>query len=158
MTDAKEAQRLIEALNYDYAHAIDDDRIEAWPDFFTPDGRYVVTTRESIARGLPVGVMTCSSPGMMQDRVLSLRRANVYEPHVYRHLISAVRVTGQENGVWRAEAGYAVIRTMQEGDMAIFSAGKYVDKVAIADGTAKFKERVVICDSHRIDTLMVIPI
>ena len=34
MTDAKQAQRLIEALNYDYAHAIDDDRIEAWPDFF----------------------------------------------------------------------------------------------------------------------------
>ena len=45
MTDASEARRLIEALNYDYAHAIDDDRIEAWPDFFTADGRYVVTTR-----------------------------------------------------------------------------------------------------------------
>lgn len=158
MTDVTQAQRLIEALNADYAHAIDDDRLEAWPDFFTADGRYAITTRENVARGLPVGVMTCDSRGMMQDRVMSLRKANVFEPHVYRHLVSAVRVAGQENGFWRAEAGYAVIRTMQEGQMVIFSAGKYVDTVAIVSGAAKFKERIVIADSHRIDTLIVIPI
>jgi anthranilate 1,2-dioxygenase small subunit len=156
--DVTEAQRLVEALNRDYAHCIDDDRLEEWPALFTADGRYAITTRENVARGLPVGVMTCESPGMMQDRVLALRKANIYEAHTYRHLISAVRVTGRENGVWRAEAGYAVIRTMQEGDMAIFSVGKYVDKIAIADGAAKFKERIVIADSQRIDTLIVIPL
>lgn len=158
MTDQAEAQRLIEALNRDYVHAIDDDRLEEWPAFFTGDGRYVITTRENLARGLPVGVMTCESRGMLEDRILALRKANIYEPHVYRHLLSAVRVTGRENGVWRAEAGYAVIRTMQEGDMAIFSAGKYVDKIVIENGAAMFKERVVICDSRRIDTLIVIPL
>lgn len=158
MTDEAEARRLIEALNSAYAHAIDDDRLEQWPEFFTADGRYVITTRENLARNLPVGVMTCESRGMLEDRILALRKANIYEPHVYRHLVSAVRVTGRDNGLWRAEAGYAVIRTMQEGDMVVFSAGKYVDKVAIENGTAKFKERIVICDSRRIDTLIVIPL
>ena len=158
MTERDDAQRLIEALNRDYAHTIDDDRLEEWPGLFTADGRYVLTTRENVARGLPVGVMTCDSRGMMQDRILSLRKANVFEPHTYRHLISAVRVTGREDGLWRAEAAYAVIRTMQEGDMTIFSAGKYLDKVVIENGAAKFKERVVIADSRRIDTLVVIPL
>ena len=41
--DLTEAQRLAEALNRDYAHCIDDDRLEEWPSMFTADGRYVIT-------------------------------------------------------------------------------------------------------------------
>ena len=115
--DAESARRQIEELIHDYAHCIDDDRLEAWPNFFTEECLYRVISRQDYERGLPVGVMTCTSRGMLQDRILSLRNANIYEPHVYRHLISAIRIRGETDGIWSVQTGYAVIRTMQTGDV-----------------------------------------
>ena len=153
-----EVRRRIEALIVDYAHAIDDDRVEEWPEFFAEPCSYRIIDRHAFAKGRVVGVMECSSKGMMQDRVLALREANVYEPHVYRHLLSGTRIVGEEGGVYAVETSYTVIRTMQEGDAAIFSTGKYVDRIVLDNGAAKFRSRVVVCDSNRIDTLIVIPI
>lgn len=153
-----EQTRQIESLIYDYAHCIDDDRLEEWPDFFTEECLYRVISRQDYERDLPVGVMTCTSRGMLKDRILSLRSANIYEPHVYRHLISAIRVRGEADGAWSVQTGYAVIRTMQTGDVSIFSTGKYLDRIVrVADGL-KFRERTVVFDSRRVHTLMVIPI
>lgn len=154
----EQARRRISDRIHDYAHCIDDDRLEDWPDFFTDDCLYQVISRENFAAGMPAGVMTCTSKGMLVDRINSLRNANIYEPHCYRHLISAIRVTDEDGGVWSAQTGYAVIRTMQEGDISVFSSGKYLDRVVFENDTPKFKERIVVFDSRRIDTLIVIPI
>ena len=48
--------------------------------------------------------------------------------------------------------------TMQEGDVSVFSTGKYLDSIAFRDGRPLFEERIVVCDSRRVDTLIVIPI
>jgi anthranilate 1,2-dioxygenase small subunit len=158
MADANMTQRIVDAI-YDYAHCIDNGALEDWPNLFTEDGIYRITTRESHDRGLPAGVMHCTSRGMLVDRILSLRKANIYEPHVYRHLISAPRVKpGAGADEWTAETGFAVIRTMQEGDMAVFAAGRYLDRFRIVDGTPLIAERVAVLDSRRIDTLIVIPL
>jgi anthranilate 1,2-dioxygenase small subunit len=151
-------RRRIEDMIRDYAHCIDDDRLEDWPGFFVEKGVYRIVTRESFERGMPVGVMTCTSRGMMQDRVLSLRQANIYEPHVYRHLLSAIRVQPGEDGAWTGRTSFAVIRTMQEGDMSIFAAGCYLDRIVMEDGAPRLAERVAVLDSRRIDTLIVIPL
>lgn len=153
-----EAERLIRNAIYDYAHCIDDDRLEDWPSFFTDDCFYQVISREDYEAGLPAGVMTCTSRGMLVDRIVSLRNANIYEPHVYRHLISAVRVADEEAGVWRAQTGYAVIRTMQEGDVSVFNTGKYLDEIVFEGERPLFRKRIAVFDSRRVDTLMVIPI
>lgn len=154
----QEAEPLIRALIYDYAHCIDDDRLEEWPDFFPEECFYHVISRGDFEQGLPVGVMTCKSRGMLVDRIVSLRNANVYEPHSYRHLISAIRVRGEENGLWTVQTSYAIIRTMQEGDVCIFNSGKYLDKIDLSGDRPRFKERIAVFDSPRVDTLMVIPI
>ena len=49
-----ELQLKVQDLNVRYAQAIDDNHLEAWPDFFTEDGRYRVTTAENFERGLPL--------------------------------------------------------------------------------------------------------
>ena len=156
--DEIEAERRITALIYDYAHCIDDDRLEEWPDFFTDQCFYQVISRDDHAAGLPGGVMTCTSRAMLVDRIVSLRNANIYEPHVYRHLISAIRPRGRENDLWRVQTGYAVIRTMQEGEVSVFSTGRYLDLIDLGARGPRFCERRVIFDSRRVDTLMVIPI
>src|SRR6516162_499969 len=77
----------VEDLNARYVQAIDDDKLEAWPDFFTEQGRYRVTTAENFERGLPLGMIYATSRAMLRDRVRSLRDANVYEAQRYRHMI-----------------------------------------------------------------------
>ena len=154
----EEAERKIKNLMYDYAHCIDDDRLEEWPEFFTKKCFYKVISGADHEAGMPVGVITCTSRGMLVDRMVSLRNANIYEPHVYRHLLSAIRIRGEEDSVWHAQTSYTVIRTMDEGDVSVFSTGKYVDKIVFEADKPMFHSRICVFDSRRVDTLMVIPI
>ena len=151
-------RQVIEDFIVDYAHMIDDDRLEEWPDCFTDPCTYRIINRENHARSRAIGVMECRSRGMLRDRIKALREANVYEPHVYRHLLSGTRILGCDGDVWRAETSYTVIRTMQEGDMSVFSAGKYVDEIVLDAGRPRFRSRVVVTDSPRVHTLVVIPL
>ena len=153
-----DVRRQIEDLVADYAHAIDDDRLEEWPEFFTEDCTYRIINRENHAKGRRVGVMDCSSKGMLQDRILALREANVYEPHCYRHIQSGTRITGASGDAYQVETSFMIVRTMQEGDMSVFCAGKFVDEVVFDGGKALFRKRIVVTDSNRIHTLIVIPI
>ena len=151
-------RRQIEDLIADYAHAIDDDRLEEWPDFFTDDCSYRIINRENHAKGRRVGIMDCSSKGMLRDRILALREANVYEPHFYRHLQSGTRITGMDGDAYVVETSFVIVRTMQEGDMSIFCAGKFIDEIVFDGDTPLFSKRLVVTDSNRIHTLIVIPI
>lgn len=47
---------------------------------------------------------------------------------------------------------------MENGYTDLFAIGKYLDQVLLVDDIPKFKERRVILDSRRVDTLMVFPI
>jgi hypothetical protein len=47
---------------------------------------------------------------------------------------------------------------MQEGDVSVFSSGKILDEIILDGDRLLFRERIVVCDSIRIDTLIVIPI
>ncbi len=156
--DQENPRQRIEDFIHDCAHCIDDDRLEEWPSYFTEDCRYTIIDRESFARALPVGIMTCDSRGMLEDRVRALREANIFEPHCYRHLISGIRVRGNEGEVYSVQSSYAVIRTMQEGDITVFSSGKMLDEILVRSDRLLFRKRIVVCDSSRIDTLIVIPI
>ncbi len=148
----------IEALIYDSGHCIDDDRLEDWAALFVEDCIYKVTTRESEDQGLPVGVIYCESRDMVRDRVLAIRNANIFNPHYDRHLIGSVRVRNGIDGVFSIQSSYMVLQSTLEGETRIYSVGKYLDKVIIDNGYAKFKERIVIADTGAVDNLMAIPL
>ena len=40
----------------------------------------------------------------------------------------------------------------------LFATGRYLDLVADLAGAPRFRERVVVCDSSRVDTLLAIPL
>jgi anthranilate 1,2-dioxygenase small subunit len=148
----------VEALYAEYGQAIDDDRLEEWPEFFVDGGKYRVTTRENHGSGLALAMMYCDGRGMMSDRISALRLANIYEPHVYCHLISCVRIIDCPPGEIRAQANFTVIRTMQEGDQTIYACGRTYDRIVATDERLLFKDRLVVLDSRQVDTLLVIPI
>jgi anthranilate 1,2-dioxygenase small subunit/terephthalate 1,2-dioxygenase oxygenase component beta subunit len=147
-------------LNARYAEAIDDDRLEDWPGFFTEQARYVVTTAENFTRGLPLGLIYATSRAMLRDRVRSLREANVYEAQRYRHVVGVplIEAAGPD-GVCRARTNFLVVRIMHSGESLLFASGVYRDRIVRkADGGLWFAERVVVLDSRQIDTLLAIPL
>jgi 3-phenylpropionate/cinnamic acid dioxygenase small subunit len=145
-----------ERLHAQYAHALDADKLEEWPNFFTENGRYRIATAENEERGLPLPVLYCEGRGMMRDRIRSLRHANIYEPQRYRHLVSSVLIEKVNSGEAKSSANFLVIRIMQDGSTVIFASGRYQDRIDLKE--MKYEERVVICDSRRFDTLLAIPL
>jgi anthranilate 1,2-dioxygenase small subunit/terephthalate 1,2-dioxygenase oxygenase component beta subunit len=146
----------IAALNGACARALDTDRLEDWPGFFAETCLYVVTTADNIAKGYKAGLIYADSRAMLMDRVLALREANIYERQRYRHILGLPVILQQADGVVSAETSFAVIRTMRDGHMMVFAAGAYHDR--IDTGSMRYLERQVVCDSHRVDTLLAIPL
>ncbi|MCL6593133.1 MAG: aromatic-ring-hydroxylating dioxygenase subunit beta [Alicyclobacillus sp.] len=156
-TDRNVREAIVDLLN-EYVHCIDDDRLEEWPSYFSERCLYQIISRENFERQLPVAVMYCDSRGMLTDRIQSLREANVYEHHRYRHLLSSPRWVQECDGVWTVHTNYAVFRTTQEGDSHLYNTGKYIDRVVQENGRWVFLEKTVVFDTLRIPTLLVIPI
>ena len=156
--DAAHVPPAITALLADYAHCIDDDRLEDWPGLFTDPCLYRIATRENEKRGLPASIMLCDTRAMLLDRVVSARHANVFEPHTYRHMVSCVRLLGVAGDQYRLQSNYLVTRTMLDGTMTVFSTGEYRDAVVLSGGEARFSERVVLCDHGMIDKLIALPL
>lgn len=148
----------IEALFADYVQCIDDDALEQWPDFFTRDGVYRITSRENMSLGMPVCLVYCEGRGMMADRVSAMRTANIYEPHTYNHSVSALKILSVAADGIRTQSNFVVFRTMADGAMSLFNCGRYMDRVVEENGVLKLADRLVVLESRRIDTLLVIPI
>ncbi len=156
---AEAEQRAIEGLVFEWARAIDEDRLEALAALLVEDGEYKVASRYNLDRGLPLAVIHTRSRAQLRDRIVSLRVANIYEAHHYRHLVSGVQVIGAEGGAYEVRSNYAVIRIMEhDGSSAIFSSGQYRDSVLFEGATPRFRRRHVVFDSKAIDTLLVYPI
>lgn len=145
-------------LNADYAAAIDADRLEDWPNFFLDPCLYKVTSADNVRQNLAAGIIFADSRGMLHDRVTALRRANIYERQSYRHIIGLPRVLSQHGPSLIAETPFLVVRTMRDGRVDLFATGLYRDRIEDDAGTLRFAERIVICDSQRIDTLLAIPL
>jgi 3-phenylpropionate/cinnamic acid dioxygenase small subunit len=145
-------------LNADYARALDDDRMEEWPAFFTDPCLYLITTADNHRHGYTAGVVYADSRGMLRDRVAALREANVYERQSYRHVVGLPAVRDESDGGVRAETPFLVVRIMRDGRMDLFATGRYLDVLVDAGGALRFRERVVVCDNNRFDTLLAIPL
>jgi anthranilate 1,2-dioxygenase small subunit len=153
----------IDALYADYAHCLDNDELEAWPEFFTEDCYYRITSAENFEAGLPMGIVYATSKAMLVDRVMALRKANIYEPQRYRHLIGALKIGPVENseeggGSVPVVANLITVRIMQDGEMMLFAAGRYIDRLVRVGEAWKFAKKDVVLDSRQIDTLLAIPL
>ena len=151
----------VQDLQARYVQALDDDRLEAWPDFFTDACRYLVTTADNLAQGYPLGMVYATSRAMLRDRVRSLRDANVYEAQRYRHLLGAPLIEAAPSDgsdAIHAQTSFMVARIMHTGETMLFATGRYQDRVVRDGERFCFAEKLVILDSRLIDTLLALPL
>ena len=141
-----------------YVRSIDDGPIEDWPEHFTDDAFYKVTTADNHRRGLPAGVIWANNKAMLKDRISALKEANIYEPHAYRHLLGQPAILEERENGATSETSFLVVRITGDGPTDVFASGRYLDEYTFADGETLLKKRVVVCDSNRTDTLLVLPL
>ena len=155
---ASHAYGTICALEYRYARLIDDDRLEEWPDLFVERGVYKVVPRENLGREPALPIFFCDSRAMMQDRIRSLREANIYNLHYSRHVVSNIEILSAHDGAFEVAACYTVYQTDLEGQTRLFSVGQYRDVIATGDGDFKFRQKIAVCDTFNIPNLLAIPL
>ncbi len=149
-----EAEELLDR----YVQCLDEDRLEEWPDFFSEKAVYKIISRVNVERNYPLATILCDSRDMMKDRVIAIRNASVFSQRYLRHLVTNVRVAGQEGEAWLVKSNYVVLQTLQNEETKVFNAGQYVDKIIFDNGSPKFQEKIVIYDTIQIPGLLVIPI
>jgi 3-phenylpropionate/cinnamic acid dioxygenase small subunit len=137
---------------------LDNDRLEAWPDFFVDDCLYKITSAENYRRGYAAGIVYADSRAMLRDRVTALRTANIYERQSYRHIIGLPLTNSTEPDGIAAETPFLVARIMRDGRTDLFATGVYIDKLREEAFQLRFVERIVVCDSGHFDTLLAIPL
>ncbi|MDB5822436.1 MAG: terephthalate 1,2-dioxygenase [Herminiimonas sp.] len=153
-----EVVQRVEMLQMEYANCIDDERYQDWPNLFVEQGFYQIISRDNYRKKLPFGFLYCDNRRMLRDRIMSMKSANIFEPHTYRHTLSRSLVWVDDDGDLAAKTSFTVVRIMHDGAHELFSTGSYEDKIVNESGKLLFKKRMVITDSTRIDALLVIPL
>ena len=141
-----------------YTYVLDEGPLTDWPTFFTESCLYRITTRQNEERNMPLSIMLCDNHAMLYDRVEAVEKANIFEPHHYRHVLSdsrALRATA--DSVWM-ETSFICVRTMLDGRMCLFAAGKYVDEIVVRGDRWLFRSKTVVLDSSQVDTLIAKPL
>lgn len=148
----------IAELNAAYAATIDQDRLEAWPDFFTDDCLYKITSADNHRAGMQAGVVYADLKAMLKDRITALRTANIYERQAYRHIIGMPLVLSRTGSEIAAETPFLVARILRDARTDLFATGVYHDRFLDMGGQLRLKQRIVVCDSGHFDTLLAIPL
>ena len=149
-----EVQEILDA----YISAIDEDRLEDWPAFFTEECLYEIIPKENEDARLPVGVMRCENRRMIRDRVISLRNANIFSPATYRHFLSGLTIKKAETDSVEFSCNYVVIRSNQAGQSFVYQTGRYHDRIVREEQAWRFAQKRAVFDTSRVQTLLAIPV
>lgn len=146
------------ALQTEYGLALDEDRLEVWPDFFAEKCYYKVTSQENVSQKLPAGMLLCDSRPALKDRVLYMRRAAIANIHRDRHMINLPVVRKVEGDRYTVTTNFAVLQAEPDRESRIFGFGYYDDVIVRVDGRLKFESKIVVLESRSVTPLLGSPI
>jgi anthranilate 1,2-dioxygenase small subunit len=141
-----------------YCAALDNDRLEEWASLFTEDCLYEIAPKENDDAGLPIGLIYCDNQRMLRDRVKSLRHASIYEAHTNRHMTSGLSIKVISSNEVECESNYVVIQTRTNGESFVYQAGRYSDRIVLKPEGWQYRQRRVVYDTSRVQTLLASPI
>ncbi|AYQ90989.1 MULTISPECIES: anthranilate 1,2-dioxygenase small subunit AndAd [Burkholderia] len=158
MTDDISLWLELTMLQNRYLGHLDNNRLESWPEMFTEECLYEIVPKENADLGLPIGIIHCSNRRMLRDRVVSLRHANIYDAHTYRHMTSGLTILEVRGEEIDTESNYVVVQTKSDGESHVYQAGRYFDTVVRTPEGLRYRAKRVIYDTSRVQTLLATPI
>lgn len=154
-----DADRLgIERLYLDYIAIVDGGDVEGWPDLFTADCSYRITSRENVRRNLPLAVMRCDSRDMLHDRVNAIRSSAFYVSRTVRHVVGLLDARSTDGGAIAVRANFAVFESLPRAASALLCVGEYDDVVVREEGALLFRQKHCIYDGDLVVDSIVYPL
>lgn len=156
---ARELRLEIEEFNAEYCAVLDSGEIEKWPEFFTEDAIYRITSKENADEGLPVGLVYAEGKAMMHDRAVAVARTQMFAPRYNLHVTGNVRVIQIEpSGEIKAQSNYILLQTLVEAPTTVHLAGRYYDRFVQTEKGLLLKERQVVYDTTILANDLVYPV
>lgn len=155
---AGELRLELEALYADYTAALDEERFEDWPGFFTEHCTYKIIPRENFERGLPLATWLSESRNNLHDRVVAIRKTMVYAPRYMRRLVTGIRMLGWEGDALQVRASYLALETLTDEITHVFNTGQYRDRIVVEDGRLRFREKLCVFDSLLVPNSLIFPL
>ena len=148
----------LDELYAEYLGCLNDERFEAWPEFFTEHCLYKIVPRENFERGLPLATWLCESKGYLQDRVVAIRKTAVYAPRFIRRIVSGLRVIAVQGDEIEVRADYTAFETLLDELTRVFNVGVYHDRIVREGGRLKFREKICVFDSMLVPNSLIYPL
>jgi 3-phenylpropionate/cinnamic acid dioxygenase small subunit len=148
----------IRAFYDSYFDALDEGRLEEWPEFFVEQCVYRIIPRENYAAGQGLCIMQADSKGMLKDRVRAILQTQVYAPRYYRRFYTGLRIVKASAQEWEVRQNMLIIQTLLNKPSEILGCGVGHDRVVAGDsGELKFLERTLILDTEMIRNSVIYP-
>jgi 3-phenylpropionate/cinnamic acid dioxygenase small subunit len=141
----------------EYYSALDDLRLQEWPEFFTEDCIYRIIPRENYEAGYTLSTIYAESRGMLIDRVLGLTRTQMYAPRYYRRFPGVPRIVSREGESVRTRHNLLVVQTLIDKKTEIVLSAVCHDIVVTDDERLRLRERIVVFDSEMIPNSLIYP-
>lgn len=153
-----ELRLAIEDFNTAYAEVLDNCDLMSWPNFFTDDAMYKITSRDNIDQGLLGGIVFDTGIGMIKDRAYILANTQYFAPRRVRHLCGNTKVIGVENDIITAQSNFIYVETLVEEHSKLHLVGQYQDKFCYENNKLKLKERIVVYDNYILNSVLIYPV
>jgi salicylate 5-hydroxylase small subunit len=136
--------------------ALDAHDFAAFVACFASECSYSIHSKENVDRGWPIAFVSCTSRGMLEDRVSAVQKSSFIVPRIQRRIVSGVRLVGSEP--LRSEASFAVFETFEGQTTTLFVVGRFEDTLCREGGVLKLKDRRCILDSSIVPNSLPYPL
>jgi len=155
---AAELRAEIDSFHVEYCAALDANDVERWPDFFSQEATYRVTSRQNALLNMPVGLIYCEGLDMIIDRALAVAHSQMFAPRHMLHVLGIARVLQEMGNAISSQTPFILMQTLVEGPSTVHLAGVYHDRFVREGDRLLLASREVIHDTEILDTALAYPV
>ncbi|MDH6590144.1 anthranilate 1,2-dioxygenase small subunit [Variovorax sp. TBS-050B] len=155
---AAELRAEIDAFHAEYCAALDANDVERWPDFFSKEATYRITSRQNALLDMPVGLVYCEGLDMITDRALAVAHSQMFAPRHMLHVLGITRVLQETDRTISAQTPFILMQTLVEGPTTVHLAGIYHDHFVREGERLLIASREVVHDTEILDTALAYPV
>lgn len=148
----------VDAFHAEYCAVLDSKEIERWPDFFSKEATYRITSRENALLDMPVGLIYCEGRDMIRDRALAIANSQMFAPRHMLHVLGITRVLEEAENEIRAQTPFLLMQTLIEGPTTVHLSGIFHDRFVRHEERLLIVSREVVHDTEILATSLAYPV
>lgn len=148
----------VDAFHAEYCAVLDANEIERWPDFFSKDATYRITSRENALLDMPVGLIYCEGRDMIRDRALAIANSQMFAPRHMLHVLGTTRVLEDAENTISTQTPFLLMQTLIEGPTTVHLSGILYDRFVRQEERLLIVSRVVVHDTEILATSLAYPV